>query len=175
MDVTRIATYRARKRAAQSYHPSVWTPADAIHTANQFHAELDRAERGTAVEAHPERTARVFSMSRYRKARIMDALAVALLLALMAALGVVGYAASAHADSAAADAWAAEYGPAACDLLAEQPTLRTLTGILAADMQMGADPQQAGEDVATAVWDLCPAYIPLLRQFVALYGGRTTA
>lgn len=28
----------------------IWTPRDAIDTANDFHAELDRAERGVAVD-----------------------------------------------------------------------------------------------------------------------------
>lgn len=160
----------------------VWTPADAVDTAQAFAAELAHAERGTSSSVERQRQSAtklgsrlMFGRSRFRRARIYDALAVTLLMIVMACLGVVVYAASARADTATADAWAAEYGPAACDVLDAAPTLRTLTGVLAADVGMGATPVQAGEDVATAVWQLCPRHVPLLHSFVAIYGGRRAA
>lgn len=174
--ITKLSTYRARKRAAQSYHPCTWTPRDAVDTANAFHAELAHAERGTAVEAHPERTARVFSMSRYRKARVMDALAVALLIALMAALGVVGYAASAKADTDTgmrALAW--EIGPEVCAYLDEHPSIAGVMSAGQAIASQGYTAEEAGEVIAYAAFDICQRHIPLLRQFVATFGPRQVA
>lgn len=45
-----LAERRARREQARAYHPAVWTPQDAIDTANDFHAELAAAERGVAVD-----------------------------------------------------------------------------------------------------------------------------
>lgn len=177
MSITSLISYRARKRAAMSYHPCIWTPRDAVDTANAFHAELAGAERGTAVEAHPERAgARIFSMGRYRKARAMDALAVALLLALMAALGVVGYAASAKADTDTgmrALAW--EVGPEVCAWLDEHPSIAGVMSAGQAIASQGYTAEEAGEVIAYAAFDICQRHIPLLRQFVATFGPRQVA
>lgn len=53
-NVYSLAARRARRGKTRAYHPSVWTPQDGIDTANAFHAELDRAERGVAVDDSPE-------------------------------------------------------------------------------------------------------------------------
>ena len=72
----------------------IWSPMDAVDTAQAFHLEMANAERGTVIEAGPYRAPRLnflMTRSRERKARAMDALAVSLLLALMAALGAFVY------------------------------------------------------------------------------------
>ena len=89
--MTNLDDYRNRKQAARDYHPSVrpiWTPADSVATAQAFNAELDRAEK-----AEPQhRTVNLTAVSRERRARVMDGVAVALLLALCTALGFIMFA-----------------------------------------------------------------------------------
>jgi hypothetical protein len=82
-------------------------------------------------------------------------------------------AAPARADESDAYAWASQYGPAVCDTLADHHTIAGLTGILMAVADQGYTAEQSGEYVAESVFLLCPRYVPLLRQFVAIYGGRT--
>lgn len=87
----------------------IWTPRDSVDTAQQFHLEIDNAERGhrhcvrcdksqlvvridaDGVCRYCKRRVRVssmlFSRSRHRKAKVMDALAVALLMIVMAVFG----------------------------------------------------------------------------------------
>ena len=113
----------------------------------------------------------IFAVSRERKARIYDGLAVMLLLALMACLGVVGYAASAHADvDPTAQAYADRYGFAVCDTLADYPTSSGLLGIADAIEKDGLSGYQAGEVIALSVGDLCPRFTGLLERFAATYG-----
>ena len=73
----------------------IWTPMDAVDTAEAFHREIANAERGTViVEAGRHRSPRLnflLARSRERKARAMDALAVSLILTLSAALGAIAY------------------------------------------------------------------------------------
>ncbi len=66
----------------------IWTPRDSVDTAQAFAAELADAERGRAESRW---TAKLFGRSRFRRARIYDGLAVALLLMLTSALGVIVY------------------------------------------------------------------------------------
>jgi hypothetical protein len=175
-----LSDYRARRAAARAYHPAVWTPSDAISTAQAFHAEIDNAEIGTSVDVPPRTSTRglsrfLFGRSRFRRARVYDGLAVALLMVTMSALGVVVYAASAKADGAV-DAWQMEYGPAACSFLADgHNTLAGLSGVILGAEHLGLTPEQAGQAVASSVLDLCPEYTPLLRAFVLRYGPVTTA
>ena len=49
-NVYSLAARRARRQKDRGYHPAVWTPHDAIDTANAFHAEMGNAERGAAVD-----------------------------------------------------------------------------------------------------------------------------
>ena len=97
----------------------IWTPADAVDTAQQFALEIANAERGQSIQAavrgvkpgsmRPASTAhdasrlsaevvaaprtaprlRLVTASRERRARLHDGLAVALLLTLCAAIGCV--------------------------------------------------------------------------------------
>jgi len=168
-----LSDYRARRAAARAYHPAVWTPSDAISTAQAFHAEIDNAERGVYVEAQPDAPWYV-GQSRARKAKWHNRAAVALLLAASAFLGAIAYAASAEADGAV-DAWEMEYGPAACSFLADgHNTLAGLSGVILGAEHLGLTPEQAGQAVASSVLDLCPEYTPLLRAFVLKYGPQVT-
>lgn len=97
----------------------IWTPQDAVDTAQQFALEIANAERGQSIQAAvrgvkpgsmcPASTAhdasrlsaevvaaprtaprlRLVTASRERRARLYDGLAVALLLILCAAIGCV--------------------------------------------------------------------------------------
>lgn len=168
--------YRQRKAAARAYHPSVWTPRDAIKTAEDFHADIANAERGVAVdEQRPQRPQRFVGRSRARKACWHNRIAVALLLVTFALLGAIGYAASAKADGTA-DAWEWEYGPAACAYLddPENNNVAGLTGVILGAQEMGLTSEQAGEAVAASVLDYCPRHDDLLRAFVMRYGPRQT-
>ena len=153
----------------------IWTPQDSIDTARQFYLELDNAERGlAAVDPKPQRW---LSQSRYRRAGIMDALAVLLLMALMACLGVVVYAASAHADTnpdPQAVSWAAHNEGAVCATIADYPSTSGLMGIMEAAASQGLTASQAGEAVAIAVYDGCPRYSYILDMFVAKYGAKSS-
>mgnify|MGYP003608151502 CR=1 FL=1 len=105
----------------------IWSPQDSVDTAQQFHLELHNAERGRVER-------RLFSVSRERKARRMDALAVALLMIVMAAFGVIVMLLSTPQAKADPDsmvyAYAATFGSAVCDapLFARrpEPTIREL-------------------------------------------------
>ncbi len=155
-----------------------WTPSDALDTAQAFHAELAQAERGVAV-GYPKVAAksRLFIRSRYRRARIYDGLAVALLLALMAALGVVVFAASARADiDPDVRAYAYEYGPAVCSTLdAGHATFDGLIGIGQAIVEQGLTAEQAGQVIGYSVTKLCPRHSDLVAAFVRRYSGLATA
>lgn len=168
MSIISLGEYRDARDAARAYHPAVWTPQDSIDTAQEFAAELAHAERG--VPDKPRWTAHLFGRSRFRRARILDGLAVALLMVVMAAFGVIVYAASAKA-SPATDAYEVEYGPAACSYLSNHSTLTGLFAVILDAEASGLSPEEAGEAVASSVIDYCPVYIPLLRQFVARYGN----
>jgi hypothetical protein len=181
--------YRARRAAAmaaaRAYHPSAqgrkksrdaevaYSPADAIETAQEFHARIDEAERGVAVEdTQPWYVTR----SRARKARRHNTFAVVLLMVTSLFLGAIGYAASAKADGPA-DAWEWEYGPAACAYLddPENNSVAGLTGVILGAQEMGLTPEQAGEAVAASVLDICPRHDDLLRGFIMRYGPRQIA
>ena len=145
----------------------IWEPRDSVDTAQAFNAELANAERGISIN-RPW----FISQSRERKARIYDGLAVALLMALMAALGVILFAASAKADpDSEAQAYAAEYGPAVCSVLDDYPSVSGMLGIMQAIVEDGMTEYQAGEVVGISIYRLCPEYQGLAEKFVQRYGG----
>lgn len=80
-------------------------------------------------------------------------------------------AAPAHADDRA---WVSEYGPAVCDIISSHPTMSGLMVALEDVAASGYTAEQSGELVAESVLTVCPRYVPLLRQFVATFGPRTT-
>lgn len=140
----------------------------------------------TAVigEGHTPRLGRIlFSRSRFRKARILDArkalildaLAVGLLILVLAIVGcaaVLLSAPHAKADDSDALAYAAHYGSVICDVLDERPgSIPGLMGVLQGVQEhSGMDEFDSGQAVGLAVADICPRHMPLLRRFVAAYG-----
>ncbi len=148
----------------------IWTPKDSVDTAKQFHLEIDNAQRGLTVDDTWFTTT-----SRSRKARIMDAVAVALLLALAAALGCLAVLAAAPAKADATDAvidYTTTYGPGAvCPVLDEHHTVNGVLGVLIGIKKDGFTNFEAGQIVGMSVAEYCPRNEPLLQQFVAIYGG----
>lgn len=134
----------------------------------------------TAVigEGHTPRLGRwLFSRSRFRRAKVLDALAVALLLAVVAALGcavVMLGTGTAKADSSDALAYAAEYGPAVCMTLDDYPTFGGIIGIGRAIVdQTGMSYHDAGQAIGYSVSELCPRHMGLLARFIATNTHRT--
>ena len=173
------------REEAMSRHPSTYRPMREIWTPEDFEQAVRDAQ--AVVQAgknsrhlHPvadtERTLRLTSVSRHRKARIYDALAVALLMALMAALGVVVFAATAKADTISDSVidYAATYGEGAvCPVLDEHHTVNGVLGVLVGIGKDGFSAHEAGQIVGLSVSEYCPRNQPLLRQFVAVYGAET--
>lgn len=194
-----LSDYRARRDAARAYHPSVrpiWTPADSVATAQEFAAELANAERGSVVQlagrppltsgvmgdagSNPVRPTRrwsskLFGRSRFRRAAILDGLAVGLLMTIMGALGVVLFAASAKADPNVSDDvidYAVRYGAGAvCPVLSEHHTVNGVMGVLLAIRDDGFSDYETGQIVGLSVAEYCPENQPLLDRFIAVYGG----
>lgn len=153
----------------------IWSPRDAVDTAQAFAAELDNAERGELVR--PQRD-KLFTRSRYRRAKLMDAIAVALLMAFMAALGVIVFASTAKADNsqdAEAYAYAAHYGSAVCAVLDDYTSVSGVLGVMDGITQDGLTPYQAGQVVGISVTELCPQHSWLLDLFIDRYGSSSAA
>ena len=112
---------------------------------------------------------RIFTPSRERRARIMDGLAVALLMALMGALGCAVFLMAAPKAKADIDsvsvAYAAHYADAICTTLAGHPTNSGVQGIIAAIRDQGLTNSQAAGAVVLAVTDVCPAQTYILERF----------
>jgi hypothetical protein len=117
--------------------------------------------------------------SRYRKAKMLDALGVALLMLFCALLGMITLLASAPHAKADADpvvvAYAAHYAGAVCETLSEFPSTNGLLGIMSAITDDGLTPRQAGQVAAISVLEACPRYAYLLDAFVAQYGETSVA
>ena len=119
---------------------------------------------------------RIFTASRYRKARIYDALAVALMLATMAALGCAVVLLSAPAAKAepidpVAVSYAAVYADAVCGTLSDFPNLNGILGLIEAIRDDGLTAGQAGAAIGLSVAEACPRYEPILDAFIARYGS----
>jgi hypothetical protein len=161
----------------------IWTRRDAVDTAQQFHAELANAERGSFTDiAEPAMSdkghlsAKLFGRSRFRRAKVYDGLAVGLFLVFMFFFGIVCYAASAHADpDADARVYASQYGSVVCSVLDSYPTVSGMLGIMQSIVEDGLTEYQAGEVVGIAISDRCPEYSWLAKAFVKRYGGVAAA
>lgn len=139
--------------------------SDAVDTATQFHLECN-------VKTQPDSRFGCFSRSRYRKAKIMDALAAALFMAFMAVFGALMFlhtAPKAKADETdpLAYAYAATYADAVCSTLSGHPTPSVVLGIMAAIAEHGLTREQAAEAVVTSVSEVCPWRMPILEAFAA--------
>lgn len=120
-------------------------------------------------------TDNLFSRSRERRARILDAVAVALLLAVTALLGVAIVLLSsgeAKADPISPEvvSYTAHYGGAVCEVLSEHPSNSGILGVMLAIEDDGLTPMQAGQVIALSVSEICPRHIPLIQAFIAHYG-----
>jgi hypothetical protein len=113
----------------------------------------------------------LFTQSRERKARLYDRLAVALLLLLCAALGVIGFTLAAPQAKADVDnvvvAYSAHYGGAVCSVLSEFPSENGILGIAASIMEDGLTGYQAGQVIYLSVSDICPRHMGLIRAFAS--------
>ena len=156
------------------------TPRDPVDTAKEFHLEVDNAERGVEI-ADPQKMRQAFdpqgwlmSQGRERRARIMDALAVALLMALMAALGCAVLLMAAPKAKAEADpvavAYAAHFADAVCWTLTNHDTNSGVLGVLAAIKEDGLTTSQAAYAVTLSVMDVCPQQQYVLDRFIDRYG-----
>ena len=140
------------------------TPRDPVDTAKEFHLEVDNAQRGFWL----------LSQGRERKARIMDGLAVALLMALMGALGCAVLLMAAPKAKADADpvavAYAAHFADAVCWTLTNHDTNSGVLGVLAAIKEDGLTTSQAAYAVTLSVMDVCPQQQYVLDRFIDRYG-----
>lgn len=139
---------------------------DAVDTASEFHLEVDN-----------ERSHWLFSKSRERRARRMDALAVALLMVFMAAFGVIVMLLSAPQAKAspATEAYADIYGPVVCQVLNEHATVYGVLGVgQGISEESGFTPEQAGEVIGYSVATYCPQHMGLLKRFVAVFSSAET-
>lgn len=177
------------------------THRDSIDTADAFHADIAQAEvadqvddrryckrcgmsrlvtvigpAGVCTRCEPPRrdgiAARLlFSRSRFRRARILDFLAVLLLLATTAFLGcaiVMLSTGQAKADQSTAIAYGWEMGGAICMAIDDHNSEAGLV-LIAADIveHTGMSYGDAGTAVYTAVSQVCPRHMPMLLRFVA--------
>lgn len=155
----------------------IWSPQDSIDTAHQFHMELHNAERG--VSESQSRTGfgnrLMFSQSRERRARRMDALAVALLMIVMAAFGVIVMLLSTPQAKADPDsmvyAYAATFGSAVCETLDSYPSFGGIYGIADSIAEDGLSFYQAGQVIGLSVSEICPRHLALVRSFAASSAG----
>ena len=154
------------QRVSRPVVRQIWSPQDSIDTAQAFHLELHNAERGRV---------RLFSVSRERKARRMDALAVALLMIVMAAFGVIVMLLSTPQAKADPDsmvyAYAASFGGAVCETLDAYPSFGGIYGIADSIADDGLTYHQAGQVIAMSVMEICPRHTALVTSFAASVAG----
>jgi hypothetical protein len=81
--------------------------------------------------------------------------------------------ASAKAD--VTDDEAELYSSAVCSTLADYPTTDGVLNIGLALKNEGFSDYEAGQIIGSAVINECPRFIPLMKRFVALYGGSQVA
>ena len=107
----------------------------------------------------PTLTRTTYTSSRYRRAKWMDAAAVALLMALMMALGVIAWAATAKADGIIDEdeqVYADAYGGAICEVLDEHYSLAGVVGVYDVIVEQGYAPDSAVDIINVAVHEWCP-------------------
>lgn len=179
----------------------IWSPQDSIDTAQSFALELHNAERGyrycvrcdksqLVVHVDPDGVCRrckrrsrverfLFSRSRFRRANIMDTLAVSLLVVMLAALGwlyAIAWAPSAKADVTDPQviAFTAVYGGIVCDVLDDHATVAGVYGIGQGIVEeSGLSDYQAGQVIGLSVAEICPRHTGLMRLVAATSGAWT--
>lgn len=178
-------TGRMTREQAKKHHPSnyfnrqleaIWTVDDFNQTVLDAQAVVEAGKLRDNERLSP---AMMFSASRARRARRMDALAVGLLMLLMAALGCIALlwmAPQAGAAPGGLDVsdevldYASNRGQVVCQVLDEYPSISGLIGVMQGVAEDGFSYFQAGQVTALSVYGLCPRHSDLLDQFVAIYG-----
>jgi hypothetical protein len=181
---------RMTREQAQHYHPSnyfnrqleaIWTVDDFNQTVLDAQAVVEAGKLRDSERLSP---AVMFSASRARRAKRMDALAVALLMLLMAALGCIALLWMAPQASAAPDGldvsdevldYASDRGQIVCRVLDEYPSVSGLIGVMQGISEDGFSYFEAGQVTALSVYSFCPRHSDLLEQFVAIYGEEAQA
>jgi hypothetical protein len=174
------------REQARHYHPSNYfnRQLDAISTVEDFNRTVLDAqavvEAGKLRDSERLAPAILFSASRARRAKRMDAIAVTLLLMLMAAMGALVMLASAPSAKAEPSDAAVEYaqgnGRIACNVLSEYPSINGLIGVMQGIVEHGGwSYYEAGQITAMSVYAYCPQHLDLLDRFVALYGEQEVA
>ena len=157
---------------------------DAVDTAQQFAAEIDQSHRfcrecgrSRLVAIIDERgvcrycrlglpVPKLFGRSRFRRAKWMDAAAVALLMALMMCLGVITFATTAKADGRLSDDELVYVelfgGTAVCPVITEYYGLSGVMGVHEAIMDAGFSADDAIDIINASVHEYCPDNWPLL-------------
>ena len=100
-----------------------------------------------------------YTSSRYRRAKWMDAAAVALLMALMMALGVIAWAATAKADGYLDDdelVFSELHGQVICDAITDYYGLSGVLGVHQAIMDDGFTADSAVDILNFSVHEYCP-------------------
>jgi hypothetical protein len=148
----------------------VWTPNDFDAAVRDAQAVVESGKRRLRIVNEHEYLppAVLFTQSRERKARIMDGLAVFLLMLLCAVLGCIALilATPAKADvDNVVFAYSAHYGGAVCSVLDEFPSENGILGIGASIMEDGLTGYQAGQVIYLSVSDICPRHMGLIRAF----------
>lgn len=165
---------------ARAYHPAIWTPDDFDQTVRDAQAVVEAGKRRLRVVGEDERglPAFLFTTSRERRARRMDALAVALLMAVAAAFGVILMllaAPTAKADNVSDDVldYVSLYGEGAvCPVISEHYSVNGLLGVMIAIRDDGFSDYETGQIVGLSVSEYCPENYPLLEMFMARYGDK---
>lgn len=119
---------------------------------------------------------RLFARSRERRARRMDAFAVALLMVVSAMLGCLALLAAnpAKADINDPDviAYTALFGGVVCDVLDAHPSIPGVLGVAHGIQEdSGFTAFQAGEVIGLAVVEICPRHVGLIQRFAAVAGS----
>ncbi len=141
--------------------------SDPVSTAQDYAADMTAMEQRMWL-----------SKSRERRAKLMDAIAVTLLIVLMAALGVLTFAATAKADDLAPSVveYVERYGrDAVCPVLDDHNSVAGMLGVLLAIEGDGFTQFEAGQIVGVSVMEFCPRNQELMQRFVAVYGKTDVA
>lgn len=166
---------------ARAYHPSM-TPIrcseDFEQTVRDAQAVVETGKNRLRVVGEDERARPVLLLtkSRERRARRMDAFAVALLMALAATFGcILMLLAAPHAKADVSDQitdYTSLNGPLACEVLDDYNSVSGLIGLMQGIAEDGWTPYEAGQIAALSVFTYCPRHIDLLDRFIALYGDK---
>lgn len=170
------------EKSSESLVRPIWDRNDFDTTvaATTLHDPVTLVDHGTLTGEYVGRHRApewMFTRSRFRRAHLLDTLAVVLLMAVVAALGcavILLSTGTAKADTSDALAYAAEYGPAVCLTLDDYPSLGGIVGIAKAIVeQTGMTYHDAGQAIGYSVSEICPRHMGLLARFIAASTRRT--